>query len=51
MHWSELECEQAFDEHPRQVDALDTEETTGEHYYCKGADDRWNLADSFVEFP
>ena len=49
MERRKIKGEESFDEEPREVDALDTEETTGEHYYCKGADDRRNLADSFVE--
>ena len=49
MHRRELEGEKAFDEHPRQVDALDAEETAGEHYDGEGADNSRNPADFFVE--
>lgn len=49
MHRGELEGEQALDEQPRQVDALDTEEASGEHYDGKGADDRRDLSDSFIK--
>lgn len=31
MERSEVEGKQALDEHPRQVDALDAEEATGQH--------------------
>ena len=50
MHRGELEGEEAFDEHPRQVDALDAEEATCQHDDGEGADYSRHPADAFVEF-
>ena len=49
MERSKVEGEQAFDEHPRQVDALDAEEAARQHDDEEGEEHTWNPPQSLVE--
>jgi hypothetical protein len=50
MERGEVEGEQPLDEKPREVDALNSEETTCEHDDQEGEEYRGKLAQPFVEF-
>ena len=49
MEGSEVEGKQALDEHPRQIDALDAEEATGQHDDKESEEYTRNSPQSFVE--
>ena len=49
MERSKVKSKQALDEHPRQVDALDAEEATGQHDDEESEEYTWNSSQSLVE--
>lgn len=49
MEWGKVKGKQAFDKHPRQVDALDTEEATCQNNDKEGEEYRWDASQSLIE--
>ena len=50
MERRKIKGEESFDEEPREVDALDAEETAGQDNDEEGEKHRWNPSKPFVEF-